>query len=66
MRNCRRILPLSLWTICATEGQPAPELFVKDGLHLNNVEYCLWTSMVARVLKNLSSKSSTGKATSRK
>jgi lysophospholipase L1-like esterase len=32
-------------------GKPRPELFVEDGLHLNNKGYELWTSLVKRHLK---------------
>lgn len=33
------------------DGKPKPELFVKDGLHLSEQGYAIWTEAVARVLK---------------
>jgi|TARA_B110000305_G_scaffold242193_1_gene320982 hypothetical protein len=37
-----------------SEGNPKPELFIKDGLHINSEGYALWTRLVKPVLaKNL-------------
>ena len=33
------------------QGQPRPELFVKDMLHMNEAGYALWTPIVAPLLK---------------
>ena len=35
------------------KGQPRPELFIKDNLHMNAEGYRLWTSIVAPVLQKL-------------
>lgn len=35
------------------KGQPRPELFIKDNLHMNPEGYRLWTSIVAPVLQKL-------------
>ena len=32
------------------EGEPRPELFIQDGLHLNEKGYALWTSIIGPVL----------------
>lgn len=33
------------------EGQPRPELFLKDGLHMNREGYAIWTKAAASFLK---------------
>jgi lysophospholipase L1-like esterase len=33
------------------QGQPRPELFVKDMLHINEAGYAIWTPIVAALLK---------------
>lgn len=35
------------------KGEPRPELFIKDNLHMNAEGYRLWTSIVAPVLRKL-------------
>ena len=34
-----------------SDGKPKPELFAKDGLHLSDEGYRMWTSLVAPHLK---------------
>lgn len=34
------------------DGKPRPELFIKDGLHMNDEGYKLWTSLLAPLLKD--------------
>lgn len=33
------------------EGQPRPELFVEDGLHLNPTGYAIWTRLIGPLLR---------------
>ena len=33
------------------DGKPKPELFIKDGLHLNAAGYKLWNSLLKPLLK---------------
>ena len=38
---------VDIWTpMIGEDGKPKPELFAKDGLHLNDAGYELWTSIV--------------------
>ena len=38
---------LDIWTpMLGADGKPRPELFAKDGLHLNAQGYTLWTSVI--------------------
>lgn len=38
---------LDIWTpMIGDDGKPRPELFAKDGLHLNEQGYALWTSVI--------------------
>ena len=41
-----------IWTpMLGEDGKPRPELFAKDGLHLNGKGYELWTSIVKPLIK---------------
>ncbi len=42
-----RLIYLDIWKpMLGEDGKPKPELFAKDGLHLNDEGYKLWTSIV--------------------
>lgn len=43
----RRLDYMDIWTpMLGADGTPRPELFAKDGLHLNAAGYELWTSVI--------------------
>ena len=40
-----------IWTpMLGKDGKPMPDLFVKDGLHLSDKGYAMWTDIVAKLL----------------
>lgn len=44
---------IDIWKpMLGSDGKPKPELFIRDGLHLNNKGYALWTKIVAPHLTN--------------
>ena len=46
---------LNIWTpMLGDNGQPKPDLFLKDGLHLNAAGYELWTKLTVAELQKLS------------
>jgi lysophospholipase L1-like esterase len=46
---------LNIWTpMLGDNGQPKPDLFLKDGLHLNAAGYELWTKLTFAELQKLS------------
>ncbi len=48
---------VDVWSpMLGEDGQPRPELFIKDGLHLNTAGYELWTELVTRALPTASEK----------
>jgi lysophospholipase L1-like esterase len=54
-RQCRedkRLVFLDIFTpMLGDNGKPRPELFIKDGLHLNEAGYKLWTATIKPHLK---------------
>ena len=47
-----RLRYVDIWTPMLNEkGEPRPELFVKDMLHLSEAGYAVWTPLVAAALK---------------
>lgn len=47
----RKLAFADVWDPMLTDdGKPRPELFAKDGLHLNEAGYKLWTSVIERHL----------------
>ena len=58
-RDCQaddRLEYVDIWTpMLGNDGKPRPELFAKDGLHLNENGYQLWTSIVIKVLPDRTS-----------
>jgi len=48
----KRLRFVDIWTPMLNEkGEPRPELFVKDMLHMNDAGYRVWTPLVAAALK---------------
>ena len=46
-----RLQFIDIWTpMLGNDGKPKPELFAKDGLHLNSKGYALWTKIVTPYL----------------
>jgi lysophospholipase L1-like esterase len=46
-----RLEYVDIWTpMIGADGKPRPELFAKDGLHLNETGYELWTSLISAKL----------------
>ena len=44
---------IDIWKpMLGSDGKPKPELFIRDGLHLNNKGYALWAKIVAPHLTN--------------
>jgi lysophospholipase L1-like esterase len=54
-RECKKDERLAYLDVAApmvgTDGKPRPDLFVEDGLHLNEQGYALWTSILKPHLK---------------
>ncbi len=48
----RRLHFVDIWTpMLDAKGEPRPELFVKDMLHMNEAGYAVWNPLVAAALK---------------
>ncbi|MEQ9407507.1 MAG: GDSL-type esterase/lipase family protein [Fuerstiella sp.] len=46
-----QLVYIDIWKpMLGADGRPRPELFAKDGLHLNDTGYELWNSIVAKML----------------
>jgi|TARA_B110000438_G_C15814082_1_gene651105 lysophospholipase L1-like esterase len=57
IQNLSKKNPLLVYLDTATpmlgdDGKPMPDLFKKDGLHLNNKGYQIWNKVVKNLLKN--------------
>ena len=54
-RQCReeqRLVYLDIFSpMLGDDGKPRPELFIKDGLHLNDTGYKLWAATIKPHLK---------------
>ncbi len=54
---------LNIWTpMLGDNGLPNPDLFLKDGLHLNETGYKLWTKLTATELQKSAPTKSAGKS----
>lgn len=53
-QDCRsddQLIYVDIWNpMLGADGKPRPELFAKDGLHLNDKGYELWTGIVQKIL----------------